>query len=278
MFAALLDRREGGRFALRPTAPFRSERRYLDGTNVLETTFVTASGRVRMTDLMTLNGAVGRGLQAERELLRIAEGVEGEVELEALYDPRPDYASTRPRLVNQGAALGWVFQHDGQAFRLLAEMDMRSAGVAVGLTGRFVLRPGERRRLSMSHATRDMMVIPPMGAAADRRMERTTRWWQDWSAQCSFDGRHRSMALRSALTLKLLTYGLSGAVLAAATTSLPEAIGGARNYDYRFCWLRDAATTLRAFADLGFKERGACLSGMAAAFHPPHPPAACSDV
>ena len=256
VFAALLDRRAGGRFALRPTAPFRTERRYLDGTNVLETTFVTASGRVRVTDLMTLNGADGRGLVAERELLRIAEGIEGEVELEALYDPRPDYARARPRLVDGGGALGWVFQHDGQAFCLLAEMDMRRAGVALGLTGRIVLRPGERRRLSLSHATREMLVIPPMGAAADRRMERTVRWWLDWSAQCRFEGRHRSVALRSALALKLLTYGLSGAVLAAATTSLPEAIGGARNYDYRFCWLRDAATTLRAFSDLGFRHEG----------------------
>ncbi len=256
VFAALLDRRQGGRFALRPSGPFRTERRYIESTNVLETTFVTASGRARVTDSMTLNGADGRGLQAERELLRIAEGIEGEVELEALYDPSPDYARTRPRLVNRGAALGWVFQHGGQAFRLLAELDMRPTGVAVGLTGRMVLRPGERRRLSLSHATRDMLVIPPMGAAADRRMDGTAQWWRDWSAQCSFKGEHRAVALRSALALKLLTYSLSGAVLAAATTSLPEAIGGERNYDYRFCWLRDAATTLRAFADLGFKDEG----------------------
>ncbi|WP_428487024.1 glycoside hydrolase family 15 protein [Rhodopila sp.] len=258
VFAALLDRRNGGRFALRPTAPFRTERRYLARTNVLETTFITASGRVRVTDLMTLNSADGRGLQAERELLRVAEGIEGEVELEALYDPRPDYARARPRLVNRGAALGWMFQHDGQAFCLLAELDMRPAGVAVavGLTGRVRLRRGERRRLSLSHATRDMLVIPPMGAAADHRLDRTAQWWRDWSAQCTFNGRHRAMALRSALALKLLTYGLSGAVLAAATTSLPEAIGGVRNYDYRFCWLRDAATTLRAFTDLGFRNEG----------------------
>ena len=88
-----------------------------------------------------------------------------------------------------------------------------------------------------------MLVIPPMGAAADRRMDQTAQWWRDWSVQCSLEGEHRPMALRSALALKLLTYGLSGAVLAAATTSLPEAIGGGRNYDYRFCWLRETATS-----------------------------------
>jgi len=256
VFAALLDRRQGGRFALRPTAPFRTERRYLDGTNVLETNFITANGRARLTDLMPVCGADTGGLEPERELLRIAEGVEGEVELETLYDPRPDYARSQPRLTHRGRALGWVFQHHGEAFNLLTEVEMQPAPGGAGLVGTFILRPGERRRMSLSHATRDMLVIPPLGAGADRRMETTAAWWRAWSAQCSFGGQHRAMALRSALTLKLLTYGLSGAVLAAATTSLPEAIGGARNWDYRFCWLRDASTTLRAFAGLGFHHEG----------------------
>ena len=255
VFAAMLDRRHGGRFAIRPAGAFRTERRYLDATNVLETTFVTAEGRVRVTDLMPVNGMAG-GLEPERELLRIVEGVEGQVRMEVLYDPRPDYARAKARIVHRGAALGWVFQHKGEAFRLLSGVDLHPAQDGSGLFGQCVLRPGERVRLSLTHATHDMLVIPPMGEAADRRLERTAQWWRDWSAQCSFDGRHRDMALRSALTLKLLTYGLSGAVLAAATTSLPEAIGGGRNYDYRFCWLRDAATTLRAFSDLGFRNEG----------------------
>lgn len=256
VFAAILDRRLGGRFAVRPSAPFRTERRYIDGTNVLETTFITATGRIRVTDLMVLNGTAAGALEAERELLRVAEGVDGEIELEVRYDPRPDYARARARLVHRGAALGWVFQHKGQAFRLLAEMALRSAEDGSGLIGEVTLRPGDRVRFSLSHATHDMLIIPPMGAEADRRLERTVQWWQGWSAQCSLDGPHRDRALRSVLTLKLLTYSLSGAVLAAATTSLPEAIGGGRNYDYRFCWLRDAATTLRAFADLGFRNEG----------------------
>ena len=256
VFAALLDRRQGGRFAIRPTAPFRTERRYLDATNVLETSFVTATGRIRVIDLMTLSGTEPGLLEAERELLRIVEGVEGDVEIEVLYDPRPDYARAKARLMHQGAALGWVFQHRGQAFRLLADLDLRPDTDGAGLTGRVVLRAGQLLRLSLTHATRDMLVIPPMGEAADRRMERTAQWWRDWSAQCKFDGPHRELALRSALALKLLTYGLSGAVLAAATTSLPEAIGGGRNYDYRFCWLRDASTTLRAFSDMGFRNEG----------------------
>ena len=255
VFAAMLDRARGGRFALRPTVPFRTERRYVDDTNVLETDFITATGRVRITDLMTLTGTDGGGLQAERELLRISDGLEGEVEMDALYEPRPDYARALPRLEQRGR-LGWSFQHRGQAFLLAAEADMRPDAAAAGLAGQFRLRAGERRRISLCHATRDMMVIPALGEAADARLERTVRWWRQWSAQCSYRGRHHAAVLRSALTLKLLAYGLSGAVAAAATTSLPEAIGGSRNWDYRFCWLRDAATTLRAFADLGFASEG----------------------
>ena len=205
---------------------------------------------------MSLGSADGDELEAERELLRVAEGIEGEVELEVLYDPRPDYARVRPRLVHQGGALGWVFQHKGQAFRLLAEFDLHLAEDGAGLAGRVLLRPGERRRLSLTHATYDILVISPMSVAADRRVTRTVQWWLNWSGQCTFRGGHRTIALRSALALKLLTFSLSGAVLAAATTSLPEAIGGPRNYDYRFCWLRDAATTLRAFSDLGFGNEG----------------------
>ena len=255
VFSALLDRRRGGRFAIRPIAPFRIERRYLEATNVLETTFITELGRVRVTDLMTLNGADGAGLEAERELLRIAEGVEGEVTLETLYDPRPDYGRVQPRLERRGT-LGWVFQHKGEAFRFQTELEMAPAADGGGLIGRAALRPGERLRQSLSHATRDMLIIPPMGEAADQRLDRTSGWWRTWSAQCRLDHRLRPTVLRSALALKLLTYGLSGAVVAAATTSLPEAIGGARNYDYRYCWLRDAATMLRAFSALGFTNEG----------------------
>ena len=260
VFAAMLDRANGGRFALRPTAPFRTERRYVGETNVLETTFVTATGRVRVTDLLTLTGTDDGVLQAERELLRVAEGEAGAVELELLYEPRPDYARALPHLSRSGR-LGWTFAHGGQAFLLMAETELQPDATGTKLSCRFLLRAGERRRVSLVHATRDMMVIPALGDAADRRLEQTRQWWQAWSAQCSYHGRHRPAVVRSALSLKLLAYGLSGAVVAAATTSLPEAIGGSRNWDYRFCWLRDAATTLRAFAALGFAQEGRAYMG-----------------
>ena len=254
VFAALLDRRRGGRFAIRPVAPFRVERRYLEETNVLETCFITASGRARVTDLLTLNGTDDAELEAERELLRIAQGLEGEVELEVLYQPQPDYARAAAQLTRHGTG-SWLCLHGGQAFLLRGEADLRRS-TNRGLSARMSLRAGDTRRFSMVHATRDMLVIPPLGVAADARCRRTIDWWRRWSAQCTFDHPHRPAVVRSALALKLLAHGLSGAVVAAATTSLPEAPGATRNYDYRFCWLRDAATTLRAFAGIGFAQEG----------------------
>src|SRR5262249_21981730 len=97
-------------------------------------------------------------------------------------------------------------------------------------------------------------IIPPLGAAAVRRRDATIDWWRQWSRQCTFAGAHRDAVLRSALTLKALCFSLSGAILAAPTISLPEAGGGGRNWDHRFCWLRDAGITMQALTDLGFHD------------------------
>ncbi|MBA3516925.1 MAG: glycoside hydrolase family 15 protein [Rhizobiales bacterium] len=253
VFAALLDRRRGGRFAIRPAGAFGVERRYLDETNVLETVFTTEGGIIRIADFMPIK--TGRGLEPEHEIVRIVEGLEGETEVEALYQPRPDYARAKPRFERRGA-LGWVFQCRGGAFLLAAETELALTDDGAGLNARFRLGPGERMRFSFVHATHEALVIPPLGEAADRRLASTVEWWRAWSRQCNYRQPHRPAVLRSLLLLKLLTYSQSGAVLAAPTTSLPEAIGGERNYDYRYCWLRDASNTLRAFFDLGYHAEG----------------------
>lgn len=107
---------------------------------------------------------------------------------------------------------------------------------------------------SLAYADGSAAVILPTGASASERMERTVRWWEEWSQTCSYRGAHIESVRRSAITLKLMTFALSGAVVAAPTTSLPEAIGRTRNWDYRYCWLRDAALTMRAFVGLGLLE------------------------
>jgi GH15 family glucan-1,4-alpha-glucosidase len=119
------------------------------------------------------------------------------------------------------------------------------------------VKAGERAYLSLCYAKADIGVVAPLGKAAGERLRATNAWWEDWSARCAYHGPHRDAVLRSAITLKLMTFALSGAVVAAPTASLPEAIGGERNWDYRYCWIRDAALTMRAFTGLGYRDEAA---------------------
>ncbi len=262
VFAAILDHRSGGRFSICPTHAFRSRRRYISDTNVLQTEFVTQRGVVRVTDCLIIpfDSEHDGALQPQRELLRVVEGIEGEVQLQVRYEPRPGYARMRPRLVRRGR-LGWACQAGAEILMLHADLDMGAESRGTALAGRTFVRAGQRHHLSMTYAQRDVGVIAPLGDEARRRQQWTIDWWRAWSRRCRYEGPYRDMVIRSALTLKLLTYGLSGAVIAAPTSSLPETIGGVRNWDYRYCWLRDAALTLRSFIDLGFCAEGEAFLG-----------------
>ena len=114
------------------------------------------------------------------------------------------------------------------------------------------LQAGDRHHLSAVYSEREPSFVPPLGEEAQRRIGLTLDWWSAWSARCTYEGPHRDAVVRSALVLKLLAYAPSGAIIAAPTTSLPQWRGGTRNWDYRFCWLRDASLTLRALFDLGY--------------------------
>ncbi|MGY3622554.1 glycoside hydrolase family 15 protein [Bradyrhizobium sp. USDA 10063] len=129
------------------------------------------------------------------------------------------------------------------------------------LRGAVRLNAGRREHLSLAYVARDIGTIAPLGAEADRRCERTIAWWRNWSKTCQFDGLEKEVVLRSAITLKLLTFCLSGAVVAAATTSIPETIDGQRSVDYRYCWLRDAGLTMSAFLGLGFHHKDSMYLG-----------------
>ena len=255
LFGALLDRRRGGSFVVRPTAPFRTTRRYLDDTNVLETTFTTDRGVVRVVDLMPVarDDDRRRALAPDHEVLRMAEGVSGEVEIEVVCDPRPDYGRVIPRAQHRGD-LGVWWQRGPAALVLRSEIPVRADGAAPGVRGRGHLRPGDRRMVALAYAHGDPGIVPVLGDAAERRVTQTVLWWRAWAARCRYTGPHRASVLRSALVLKLMTYAPSGAIIAAPTTSLPERIGGVRNWDYRYCWLRDASLTLRALMDLGYED------------------------
>ncbi|MEJ2216966.1 MAG: glycoside hydrolase family 15 protein [Gemmatimonadota bacterium] len=257
VFGAMLDNTLGGRFRVAPTEPFETGRRYLPETNVLETTFTTDQGVLRVTDCMTVQDGPERDgiLLPDHELLRTIECLEGVVKVEVHFDPRPRYGRVVPRL-RRDAALGAVVATTaGSTLALQSELPLRIGVRGAGARGVEHLGAGDRRFLSLTFEQGAGIVAGTAGAAD--RLQRTTDWWRRWCADCAYDGPHREAVLRSLLTLKLLIYAPSGAVVAAPTTSLPERLGGAWNWDYRFCWLRDASMTLRAFFDLGFMEEGA---------------------
>jgi GH15 family glucan-1,4-alpha-glucosidase len=254
LFGALLDRRRGGRFAVRPTSPRTSTRRYIGYTNVLETTFATDTGTVRLTDLMPVESEAGKRsrLWANHQLLRKIECIEGRVGIEVICDPRLDYGRIIPRLQDRGP-LGFYYENGGQALILRSELPLSLSEDRSEACARARLEAGERCHLSLVWANREPAFIPPLGDEAERRIQTTLRWWDEWASSCPYDGPYRDAVVRSALVLKLMAYAPSGAVVAAPTTSLPERIGGSRNWDYRYCWLRDASFMLRALHDLGYR-------------------------
>ena len=227
-------------------------RRYIGDSNVLETTFTTDTGVARLVDVMPVDTeeAKARELWPEHEVLRRVECLAGEVELEVLFEPRFDYGCTVPRIARHGTGL-FHCEHAASALALSTDLPL-NADASGRVTGTERLTAGTRRYLSMSFAQGMPAVLAPLGTHADRRIDRSVKWWNDWTSACRYRGPHRDSVVRSALVLKLLSYSPSGAIIAAPTTSLPESIGGIRNWDYRYCWLRDASLTLRALCDLGF--------------------------
>ncbi len=254
IFAALLDQQAGGRFRVRPTGPFRATRRYLPDTNVLETIFHGAHGAVALRDLLPVASEADKRatLLPEQQVLREIEGLSGEIELEILYDPRPDYGRICPTLERRGALGLWC--RIGAAALILHGDLPPDLIIDRGAHGTMHIRAGECRYLSLVYTTEAPAVIPALGEHARASLERSVRWWRDWAAACRYRGPYREAVVRSALALKLLTYAPSGAIVAAPTTSLPEHIGGERNWDYRYCWLRDASFTLRALYALGYAD------------------------
>lgn len=255
IFGALLDARRGGSFQVCPEGEFDARRRYVPDTNILETTFRSSTGTLRLLDLMPVTDEESRHrhLSPDHELLRVLECVEGEVDVVARCVPRPGYGKRPARLRREGA-LGIFYEHGAGVLALQGDLPLEISpdGSQVTACGR--LRAGERRWLALSHSEQVPAILAPPGGAVDDRLKRTRDWWRAWIGNCHYDGPWRDAVRRSALALKLLTYAPSGAVIAAPTTSLPEKVGGVRNWDYRYCWLRDASLTVRAMLALGYGE------------------------
>jgi GH15 family glucan-1,4-alpha-glucosidase len=244
VFAALLDERRGGRFVVAPARPFEATRRYLPNTNVLETTFRTHEGTVRLTDAMTLPTG---GLSPYRELARQVDGVSGYVPIRWQVEPRFDYGRPPAFTMRSGVPIA---AHGADALAALT-WDAGEAEVgASGASGLFTTAPGSSSLLVLSAAHQEPLVFPAR-AEVEARLLGTAERWRDWANGRQYEGPWREAVVRSALALKLLVFAPSGAIAAAATTSLPEKIGGGRNWDYRLSWPRDAAFTLQALLSLG---------------------------
>lgn len=248
VFAAVLDPARGGRFALAPAVAHRVDRRYLPDSNVLETTYLTAGGTVRVTDAMTLPGP---GLPPARELVRRVEGLSGSVPMRWSVTPRFGYARGAPRMTRRYgvpvATLG------ADAVAVCSWQAGEVACAAHEISGHVDVRAGERSMITLSFAHHEPLVIPTR-AECESRLSHTVATWREWSRARRYAGPWQQAVARSALALKLLVFAPSGAVAAAATSSLPEQIGGVRNWDYRYSWVRDSAFTLDAFLATGCRQ------------------------
>lgn len=251
VFGALLDP-DGGHFRIAPPAPFRVERAYVDETNVLVTRFTGPGGRVALTDLMPAlsEEEKRRRRLSEHQLLRVATCERGEVELEVTFAPRPEYGR-RPVGLRRVGGLGLRFEVGRKLFTLHTPCPLSAQGAEA--RGRVRLRQGESLAFSLDYHEEAPASFPCIPEEAAELVESSIAWWRRWSSQLQYQGRYRSQVLRSALALKLMSYAPSGAIVAAPTTSLPERVGGPLNWDYRFCWMRDAALTVRALDHLGFR-------------------------
>jgi GH15 family glucan-1,4-alpha-glucosidase len=244
-FAALLGGPEHGRFKLAPKAvPTRVRRRYRPGTLVLETDFETADGAVRISDCMPLP-------DGRTEIARLVEGLSGRVAMEMELVVRFDY----------GRVVPWVRRLDGGVSAtagpdsVLLRTPAPTHGEQFTTHAAFEVSAGERVPFLLSWYPSAERPPGPLDVA--RAVADTDRWWIDWSERCTAGGPWRDVVERSLITLKALTYGPTGGIVAAPTTSLPERLGGVRNWDYRFCWLRDATLTLLALIDVGYLNEAA---------------------
>jgi GH15 family glucan-1,4-alpha-glucosidase len=244
-FAALLGGPEHGRWLLAPAAqPRRVERRYRGDTLILETDFETEEGSVRIIDFMPLS-------DQRWDIVRIVEGLSGRVSLRMELVVRFDYGSIVP----------WV-RRAGDILLLTAGPDTLELAASVAVAGEnlksvaeFYVSAGERQSFVLNYRPSHVDTRPAIDA--DRALIETESRWQEWSGRCTYRGQWRHSVLRSLITLKALTYKPTGGLIAAPTTSLPEWPGGMRNWDYRYCWLRDATFTLNALLLAGYDDEAA---------------------
>ncbi|MEU6245675.1 glycoside hydrolase family 15 protein [Streptomyces sp. NPDC047024] len=248
VFAALLGRRAHGSWLLAPASavgvgqPAAAVRQYRGDTLVLESQWVTAAGTVRVVDFMPPHAPAP-------QVIRIVEGLVGEVPMVSTIRPRPGYGRTIPWIHGEGGRM--VAEAGADAWWLDTSVPQVEKDGAV--VSSFTVAAGESVAFVLGWSPSRAQDAPEV-ADPDAALAATLAFWRDWAGQCTYDGPYREAVVRSLITLKALTYAPSGAIVAAPTTSLPEEIGGGRNWDYRFTWLRDATTTVSSFLGAGYRD------------------------
>ena len=253
VFLRILDDEKGGHCAVTAERVKSRSRRYLPATNILETTFTTASGVLQLTDFMPLRRRqepthAGQDVDSDHQIVRLLRCTSGSVEADVEVHPTFNFARDRARIESRGGALVFRGKHDelhvpGASFQVVGSDKARA---------RVQLRAGEASFIGLRHAAPGTPIVPMDLPRAEALLSETREYWETWLRTCHYRGPYRDSVLRAVLTSKLLTFEPSGAIVAAPTTSLPEQIGGERNWDYRYTWLRDASYTLTALMVLGY--------------------------
>ena len=251
-FARLLDWERGGYCIIYPELYYKVSRRYMNNSLILETTFTTASGKAKLIDCFTMRE--GGMHNPHNQLLRIVEGISGTLKFKVKIVPRFDYASIKP----------WIKKINNEKYTAIGGSDglFVSGDIELNikerhdLEGSFIINSDERKRLSLvwrQPENLDGVTLKALTSEElDQRLQETINWWHDWTTRFTYKGRWSDYVLQSAVVLKGLTNAPTGAIAAAATTSLPEAPNSSRNWDYRFSWIRDSSFTIRSLFELGY--------------------------
>jgi len=250
IFAGILDLERGGNWEISPTGDYQSTRRYLPNTNVLETRFQTAGAIVTLTDFMPLADQeyFRQHLAPDHSIVRLLRCETGNANIKIRFAPRPNFGMSAVKIIDR-AKLGLRIStgHGMLSLHTAIRFEVTD-GAAHAIIS---IKSGDDIPLVLTYSEASPEVMPLLGDAVNA-LTRTIKWWQNWSAANRYTGPYREAIARSVLTLKLLEFPMSGAFVAAPTMSLPERLEGTKNWDYRYCWLRDASLTIEALCGTGF--------------------------